>query len=164
MKFRYPLPISRLTSALPIIDLHSIHLKFNSTLCTFTYRTSSSSSPFPQGSLYTHSNEWAGLMHNIQTPVLPADLEPMACEVVAISTGVANVERGDLKWEVERVEEIVPEVKHFEQIREAVGMYRFYNVMWLAWEAGVAYRRGIGRVWGPIWERQELRRVEVTLG
>jgi hypothetical protein len=69
-----------------------------------------------------------------------------------------------LKWEVERVEEIVPEVKHFKQIKEAGGVYRFYNVMWLAWEEGIAYPRGIGRVWGPVWERQELRRVDVMLG
>jgi hypothetical protein len=68
------------------------------------------------------------------------------------------------EWEVERVEEIVPEVKHFKQIREAGGVYRIYNVMWLAWEEGIAYRRGIGRVWGPVWERQELRRVDVMLG
>jgi hypothetical protein len=166
IKFRYPLPIAKLTSERRTVDLHSMHLKFSGTICIFTFREEVLGFPFPQGSLYSAKEIWAGFMHDIQTPVLAEDLDSLACEVVAISTGFVNINRERLleKRELNWVEDVVPEVAHFSQIRDAGDVYHFYNVMWLAWEDEIAYRRGIGRVWKPVWEQQELKQMEITLG
>jgi hypothetical protein len=143
-----------------------MHLKFSGTICIFTFRAELLGFPFPQGSLYSAKEVWAGFMHDIQTPVLAEDLDSLACEVVAISTGFVNINRERLleKRELNWVEDVVPEVAHFSQIRDAGDVYHFYNVMWLAWEDEIAYRRGIGRVWKPVWEQQELKQMEITLG
>jgi hypothetical protein len=166
MKFRYPLPMAEVNPEVPVLDLRSMHLKFKSMVCNFTFREETLGSPFPQGSLYTKNGVWAGFMHDIQISVWTEELDPLTCEVVAISTGFANIGRERLaeKFELGRVEEVVLEVKHFPQIREAGDVYHFYNVMWLAWEDDIAYRRGIGRVWKPIWEQQDTVEMEITLG
>jgi hypothetical protein len=43
-------------------------------------------------------------------------------------------------------------------------MYEFYNVLWIEWKKGVAYRKGIGRVMKDIWECQALESIDLTLG
>jgi hypothetical protein len=42
--------------------------------------------------------------------------------------------------------------------------YEFYNVFWIQWEDGIAYRKGIGRVEKDIWEGQPLYWIDVALG
>jgi hypothetical protein len=42
--------------------------------------------------------------------------------------------------------------------------YEYYNLLWIKWENGVAYRHGLGRVLKSIWESQGLETVEVVLG
>jgi len=42
--------------------------------------------------------------------------------------------------------------------------YEFYNVFWIKWENGIAYRKGIGRVEKDIWEGQPLHWIDVALG
>lgn len=49
------------------------------------------------------------------------------------------------------------------QSRRASG-YRCYNVLWIEWEEGIAYRRGIGRIEAQAWERQHLEHIDVVLG
>ncbi|CAF9938868.1 hypothetical protein IMSHALPRED_001121 [Imshaugia aleurites] len=44
------------------------------------------------------------------------------------------------------------------------GLYEFYNVMWIEWENGIAYRRALGRILRDVWEGQNLEWVDVTLG
>lgn len=43
-------------------------------------------------------------------------------------------------------------------------LYEYYNVLWIKWDNGVAYRHGLGRVLKSIWESQGLDEVEVVLG
>lgn len=43
-------------------------------------------------------------------------------------------------------------------------VYEFYNVMWVAREQGVLYRRGIGRVCQSIWEKNCSEKEKVVLG
>lgn len=43
-------------------------------------------------------------------------------------------------------------------------VYEFYNVMWVAREQGVLYRRGIGRVCQSIWEKSCSEKEKVVLG
>ncbi|KAH8662634.1 heterokaryon incompatibility protein-domain-containing protein [Xylariales sp. PMI_506] len=42
--------------------------------------------------------------------------------------------------------------------------YEYYWVMWVGWTNRVAYRRGIGRVYKRVWERQEREWIDLMLG
>jgi hypothetical protein len=43
-------------------------------------------------------------------------------------------------------------------------VYEFYNVMWIGWDSGVAYRKGVGRVERSIWESIATEYIDVTIG
>jgi hypothetical protein len=51
-----------------------------------------------------------------------------------------------------------------EVLRDEIGIYEYYNVMWIEWEDGIAYRKAIGRVYKEAWEAQELEEIDVLLG
>lgn len=42
--------------------------------------------------------------------------------------------------------------------------YEFYNVMWIEWTDGVAYRKGIGRVLTEFWEQLQSKSIDLILG
>lgn len=42
--------------------------------------------------------------------------------------------------------------------------FSFYNVLWVEWENGVAYRKAIGKVWAEYWDGASTEEVEVRLG
>lgn len=42
--------------------------------------------------------------------------------------------------------------------------YTFYNVLWVKWEDGIAYRRGVGHIKRETWESMELEDVDLVLG
>jgi hypothetical protein len=42
--------------------------------------------------------------------------------------------------------------------------HEFINVLWVEWEEGVAYRKGIGRVMKSAWEGLELEWIDLVLG
>ena len=58
----------------------------------------------------------------------------------------------------------VPEFYHQERPRDKSKPYEFYNVLWVEWEDGVAYRKGLGRVMKSVWEAEATKRIDVTLG
>ena len=43
-------------------------------------------------------------------------------------------------------------------------LFEFYNVMWIEWKEGIAYRKGLGRVSKEAWERQATEWIDLTLG
>ena len=43
-------------------------------------------------------------------------------------------------------------------------LFEFYNVLWIEWKEGVAYRKGLGRVVKEAWERQATEWIDLTLG
>ncbi|KAI4869647.1 HET-domain-containing protein [Hypoxylon rubiginosum] len=43
-------------------------------------------------------------------------------------------------------------------------IYEYYYVLWIEWEVGIAYRKGIGRVEKNMWERQEREWIDLVLG
>lgn len=43
-------------------------------------------------------------------------------------------------------------------------VYEFYNVLWIEWIDGIAYRRALGRVFKKAWESHPLEEVNVILG
>jgi hypothetical protein len=47
---------------------------------------------------------------------------------------------------------------------DAAETIRYYNVLWIEWVDGVAYRRGVGLVFEDAWEAQELETINLILG
>jgi hypothetical protein len=79
-------------------------------------------------------------------------LEGTICELIAISEGLAPVSTlsspilwtsGD-PWTAES--------------------YEFYNVLWIEWEDGIAYRKALGKVKKDVWDVQAEDWIDVTLG
>ncbi|OQO02629.1 hypothetical protein B0A48_12157 [Cryoendolithus antarcticus] len=43
-------------------------------------------------------------------------------------------------------------------------IYEYYSVMWVEWENGIAYRKGLARIAKGVFERECLGWMDVTLG
>jgi hypothetical protein len=105
---------------------------------------------------------WAGALNcnNIE------DLQPFSstrssrkgsqCELISISKGYAL---NSFEWD----RHVVPELGHKERPKSSE-LYEFYNVLWIEWKEGIAYRKGSGRVEKSMWEAQPLEWIDVTLG
>jgi Heterokaryon incompatibility protein (HET) len=105
-------------------------------------------------SLYDDNDQWVGILrlHSVDDGLsLGRD---GVCELVAISLGRASNSRkyepGLDEWELEE--------------RPVTGpFYEFYNVMWIAWDGDIAYRKGLGRVLKQAWEAANLKQVSLIL-
>jgi len=42
--------------------------------------------------------------------------------------------------------------------------YEWYNVLWIEWKIGIAYRKALGRVWKSAWEAHDPEWIDLTLG
>lgn len=58
---------------------------------------------------------------------------------------------------------VLDEWDHSERPR-AGERYEYYYVMWIEWERGIAYRKGLGRVEKSAWESQKLESLRMMLG
>lgn len=101
---------------------------------------------------------WAGalLLHSkVDREILKSDSESrVRVELVAISRGyIASDE-----WQHAPVE-----MRHEERPKHTE-LYEFYNVLWVEWKDGVAYRRAYGRVLRGLWEKQDLESISLVLG
>lgn len=80
------------------------------------------------------------------------------CELIAISkTRVQDWKWAKgvlLEWELDEH----PSANAFDDV------YEFYNVLWIRWLDGIAYRRGIGRVSKEIWKGLESEELDINLG
>jgi hypothetical protein len=56
------------------------------------------------------------------------------------------------------------EWEHFNSRPEVGELYEFYNVLWIEWEDGIAYREGLGRILKLMWEKHSSEVIDVTLG
>jgi hypothetical protein len=94
---------------------------------------------------------------NLHSPLSPEGItsedQLPRCELISISTGHAHYIEGVKDLGLQDCED---------QPRK--GPYEFYNVLWIEWEDGIAYRKGVGRVEKNMWEAQPLERIDVTLG
>jgi len=50
------------------------------------------------------------------------------------------------------------------QLKVKWDISEFYNVLWVEWVDGVAYRKGVGKVWKGAWESLEREDIELVLG
>lgn len=48
-------------------------------------------------------------------------------------------------------------------MRNCINMYEWYNVLWIWWKDGVAYRNALGRVFKEFWENHELEVADIIL-
>ncbi|KAN0095123.1 HET domain containing protein [Hyaloscypha variabilis] len=85
------------------------------------------------------------------------DSEAMiACELVAISAGYAI--EGARAYALD-------EWDFKERPKASKGeKYEFYNVLWVEWKDGIAYRKALGRVMKSAWEAQDLEWIDLVLG
>jgi hypothetical protein len=111
----------------------------------------------PSVSLEDGAGEWAGVLrlhHGGDFSHLKTSTK-MLVELVAISFGRARnsekQEHGLEEWKLE------------ERPKDSQ-WYEFYNVLWISWRCGIAYRRGLGHVRKDIWARQRSRNIDLILG
>jgi hypothetical protein len=57
----------------------------------------------------------------------------------------------------------------FQEMDRDVGLedlewYMFFNVLWIEWVDGIAYRKAVGRVKKEAWEQQTRNTIHVVLG
>ncbi|PMD38763.1 HET-domain-containing protein [Hyaloscypha variabilis F] len=159
IEFWYPIPMLDSTVE-PILPPQTQYL-FCSTHRTFlfgSFEQKQRQGPDLPVWLRDEKGKWAGvlLMHN------EADLEffkqegegVVKVEVVAISRGqIPNDE-----WQ-----HAPTEMKNEERFKEGL-LYEFYNVLWVEWIDGIAYRRAHGRVEKGVWEGLQVEEVALVLG
>jgi hypothetical protein len=170
-KFWYPVPISGELNGWETSEL-SPFISCRTTRCWFNKEAYPEPIPLldravipnfkPPLTLRDSIGTWAGILivHNFIDPEM-AQCETMTSpetaeiELIAISKGY--VHSGTMVSVFELLEWNHPErPKSFE-------FYEFYNVLWIEWKDGLAYRKGIGRVEKHMWESQPLEWVDVTL-
>jgi len=79
----------------------------------------------------------------------------------SVKVEVAAISRGQIpndEWQ-----HAPTEMKNEERPKEGV-FYEVYNVLWVEWIDGVAYRRAHGRVEKGVWEGLKVEPVELVLG
>lgn len=100
---------------------------------------------------------WGGLLHRHNQSQLDLLKHDRTCELVAISSGYAS---NDSKRNT------MPAL-HEWHLSEGPGyqyVYHFYNVLWIEWKDGIAYRRAIGCVKKSVWDAQNLEPIDSTPG
>ena len=98
---------------------------------------------------------WAGVVRLTEEleecSVKPGDI----CELIELSGG--NVRNQD-------AEAVIFDEWILEECPRHTGLYEFFNVMWVEWDSGVAYRKAVGRVERDIWEGIAVDDGDLILG
>jgi hypothetical protein len=151
--FRHPYPIP-LAPAGVHLDGWSTCLAFITLNCVLICKGPLSRPPRAYVSSYSSEADleddegrWSGVME-------PDNDEVGSCSLIAISRCIATKEKLVMQF---------PEMLRRSELWNSV-TYEFYNVLWIEWKEGVAYRKGVGRVWKKAWERQKLKQIDAILG
>jgi len=81
------------------------------------------------------------------------------CECIVISECKAY---GDW-WKRGRRDSCFPEWNQIAETKD-LGEYEYYNVLWIEWREGIAYRKMIGRVWKGGWHQLDVETKDIVLG
>ena len=158
IRFRYPIPL---------VDSAQIQVpQPTSTLITCRterawFSWSTKRLPYySYTSLVDATGLWSGILMFVDD-MLKTDQSTLAnndrCEVISISTGSVCQNQG-MEFRIWFQEERHPE-------RPSTGeLYEFYNVLWIEWMEGIAYRKALGRVHKVAWEAAEREFIDVVLG
>jgi hypothetical protein len=112
--------------------------------------------------LILNTSAWAGVLrlnHDVEDTIERADERSgQLVEVIEISAGSVK----DREAEKQSFDEW--EWGGCLESRLSRKVYEFYNVLWISWEDGVAYRKALGRVEKHVWEALEKEKIDVILG
>ena len=114
----------------------------------------------PVHSVITRDGTWAGVLYVHRSEDLTR--QDQQCELVAISSNSA--------FEIENSEEIsgwirncFPEMDH--QLRPRSGnWYHFYHLLWIEWQNGIAYRKGLARIAKSVYDHLPKEEIDLYLG
>ncbi|OAL44746.1 hypothetical protein IQ07DRAFT_521481 [Pyrenochaeta sp. DS3sAY3a] len=159
-EFMYPIPL-RLpedTYQAPIRAAF-LHCNTRRTHLQFGYsRPNVSTSHCLYVDLVDDQEHWVGILRLNKAIPVYAETEyhyAESCELIELSSGsVQN----------QQIEEVSFDEWDLPDCPRHGGLYEFYNVMWIEWGEGVAYRKAVGRVEKRAWEKCRLEEVDVTLG
>jgi hypothetical protein len=119
----------------------------------------------PFATVEDKDGNWAGILHlpELISPLASSDENNIAqkeqCELVMLSKGYYRLPVKNKKWP----EEDDPGFPiSFDSSLSAV--YEFYNVLWIEWRQGIAYRKAMGRIKKDIWERDATEWIDLILG
>jgi hypothetical protein len=165
LKFRHPFPITDTPAAINL-DLYSSILSFSTQKCTMILVSPLEKKIDCLGSigpcLTVELNDNGGMRTGVIASLFISVHEYEkgdSCELIAISKGSLRKKQSTWGLRLELFEEFdaFPELKGKE-------LYEFYNVLWIEWEDGIAYRKTLGRVMKEAWERQDLEEADILLG
>jgi len=103
-------------------------------------------------SLLTKNEEWAGCLYMDNQAAGQAMVG--VCEMIAISAGYESNREATQSHRMWIVDKSLHSRSTFE----------YLNVLWIEWEDGIAYRKGVGKVLKDRWETLELEWIDVVLG
>ena len=157
VRFRYPIPLANENASL-LLNENGRYLHFKSQRARLflgreldDFRDNWTTF---LACLVDGEGSWAG---TIRLNISRSDrLSPgLSYELIALSLAKA-VNSGDYLG-------VLDEWKIPERPRDSE-FYEFYYVMWIEWERGIAYRKAVGTVYKPIWERQVREDIDIILG
>lgn len=164
IKFSYPVPLG-----ISGEDVHATSIQENIAdgryLCCSTHRaffeieySSSSSKDYilidPElracgddhhGFLWVHD---PSLLEELDRQVLFGDEKGESVRVELIAVSMMYRQKGGKRWAQPL----------------GAGVPQWYNVLWVEWIDGVAYRKGVGEVSREVWESREREAIELVLG
>ena len=161
-KFWYPIPL-REEKAEPIIRQPAPLLFTRTCRAWFRIGTRVSGVWFICVPIRDMNGAWVGILRlpneesltSIRLEKVGTVVGSRPLEFIALSRGYADGSKEEEPGLDEWLLEERPTTK---------GLYEFYNVMWIEWENGIAYRRALGRILRDVWESQNMEWIEVTLG
>jgi len=159
-QFRFPLPIRRQATPSSMIyapfiscrtryaSLHvaeNIHLGVSLQLVTLRIR----------------NEQWAGVLQPDEgtADVVLGPYRRQLVQLVEIAQGQRWYKPNVALPYYSKIHELDPEVRP-----KAGESYDFYHVMWVVFEGGIAYRKGLGEVSKAAWEAQDRQEIDLTLG
>ena len=162
--FEFPFPVFPPVTE---IGISSSFLKFSSQSCTLSLDAAvAEQESWPTClivDVMDSTGRWAGIVESL---FMEEDeyTHGQGCELVAISIGCAlrRDDDDDANDDEYRFQAFY-EMSRKTELKD-VNKYDFYNVLWIEREQGVAYRKAIGRIWAPVWKRQDLKDVDILLG
>ncbi|RKL42710.1 hypothetical protein BFJ70_g4405 [Fusarium oxysporum] len=147
-EFWYPIPLLKQDNITP--GVMAPYISCQSRHATLLLENNLSGTRNPrQLSLLDSEQTWAGIIQADDT------FEGQAVELVEIAIGLFPLALSNRHFH-----EDVPlqEEPEFDQ------WHQFYYVMWIEWHAGIAYRKGLGKVCPDIWEKQRGEPFTLMLG
>jgi hypothetical protein len=106
--------------------------------------------------LQAQNGTWAGVVET--NLIMDADVRSLkgrVCEMILVCTQIVmQAKTANHQW---RELEFCDALKDLET-------YECCNMLWVEWQDGIAFRKGIGRIWKRIWDFNPSKQVDITMG